>query len=301
VATPDPHLGYLASGATALTRMEERRLPTLVIVGARKSGTTSLHGYLGQHPDVFMSKPSELHFFDDEDNWAKGVDWYASHFDAADGFAVRGEKTPMYSAYPYRTGIPARVASVIPDTKLIYLLRDPIARIRSDYVAAVVLGFETLPFAEAMLERCIYTDVSRYAMQVEQWLAHFDRDQLLLLTSEQLWQQHEQTMAEVFRFLGVDADFVPEPIPANVTKSKVVRTGKTNEVRRSRVGHAMRRLPEPLKAPIRRYADRSSYSAAEIPAVLTPELRDMLANRLRTDIEHLKTFMPPDFDAWGIC
>ena len=280
---------------------DRRSLPNVIIIGARKSGTTSLHGYLGQHPDVFMSKPPELHFFDDEAHWAQGLDWYSSFFETATDVAIRGEKTPMYSTYPHRTGIPARVASVVPDAKLIYLMRDPIARVRSQYVAAVVHGIETKPFAEAATEQSNYTNLSRYAMQLEQWLKHFDREQILLLTSEQLWRSHEPTMAEVFRFLGVDADFVPEAIPANVTKNKVIRTGVANDVRRSGAARALRHLPESMKAPVRRYAERSSFSAADIPAELTPELRSMLTEVLRSDVERLKQYMPAGFDTWGIC
>ena len=280
---------------------DRRSLPNVIIIGARKSGTTSLHGYLGQHPDVFMSKPPELHFFDDEAHWAQGLDWYSSFFETATDVAIRGEKTPMYSTYPHRTGIPARVASVVPDAKLIYLMRDPIARVRSQYVAAVVHGIETKPFAEAVTEQSNYTNLSRYAMQLEQWLKHFDREQILLLTSEQLWRSHEPTMAEVFRFLGVDADFVPEAIPANVTKNKVIRTGVANDVRRSGAARVLRHLPESMKAPVRRYAERSSYSAADIPAELTPELRSMLTEVLRSDVERLKQYMPAGFDTWGIC
>jgi hypothetical protein len=280
---------------------DARTLPNLVIVGARKSGTSSLHGYLGQHPDVFMSKPPELHFFDSEENWAKGVDWYGSFFETAGEAAIRGEKTPMYSTYPIRVGIPERVASVVPDAKLIYVMRDPIARVRSQFIDATVHGVETLPFAREVTRRSVYTDLSRYAMQIEQWLKHFDREQMLLITSEQLWRAHESTMAEVFRFLGVDPAFVPDAIPANVTENKIVRTGVANDVRGSGFGRVLRRLPEPMKVPIRRYADRTGHSVADIPAELTPELREILADLLRSDIERLKRYMPADFDAWGIC
>jgi hypothetical protein len=279
---------------------DTRALPNLIVIGARKSGTTSLHGYLGQHPDVFMSKPPELHFFDDEANWAQGVDWYASFFEPGAGVAVRGEKTPMYASYPHRTGIPERVASVVPNAKLIYVMRDPIARVRSQYVAATVHGLESLSFQEAILERSVYTDLSRYAMQIDQWLAHFRREQMLFITSEQLWCNHEATMVEVFRFLGVDPHFVPAAVPANVTKDKVIRTGIANEVRTTGVGRMLRHLPESMKSPVRRYADRSSYSAADIPAVLTPELRATLTDLLRSDIERLKQYMPAGFDAWGV-
>ena len=253
-------------------------LPNLIIVGSRKSGTTSLHGYLGQHPDVFMSKPAELHFFDRTANWAKGVEWYASFFENAGDAKIRGEKTPMYSTYPHHVGIPARVKSVVPDAKLIYVMRDPIARIRSQYVAAVVLGVETKPFERAVIRSPDYADLSRYAMQIEQWLKQFDRDQLLLLTSEQLWHDHEETMADVFRFLDVDPDFVPEAVPANVTRSKVVHQGVVNGLRTRGIGRAMRRLPESIKAPVRRHADNTGTRADEIPAVLTPEqLQDVLS------------------------
>jgi hypothetical protein len=137
-------------------------------------------------------------------------------------------------------------------------------------------------------------------MQIEHWLPHFDREQMLLITSEQLWRDHEPTMVEVFRFLGVDPDFVPEAIPANVTKSKVVRTGVRNDVRSSGVGMVLRHLPESMKGPVRRYADRASHSAADIPAVLIPELRAVLSDLLRADLERLKQYMPAGFDAWGI-
>jgi hypothetical protein len=182
-----------------------------------------------------------------------------------------------------------------------YVMRDPIARVRSQYVAARVHGLETLPFEEAILERSVYTDLSRYAMQLDDWFRHFDPEQMMLITSEQLWREHEETMAEVFRFLGVDPDFVPEAVPRNVTKDKVIRTGVANEVRGSGFGRLMRHLPESMKAPVRRYADRSTHSASDIAAVVTPELRDILADVLRSDIERLKQYMPADFDAWGIC
>jgi len=123
---------------------------------------------------------------------------------------------------------------------------------------------------------------------------------MLLITSEQLWRNHESTMVDVFRFLGVDSDFVPEAVPANVTKDKVIRTGVANEVRASGVGRALRHLPEPMKAPVRRYADRSSHSAADIPAVVTNDVRASLTDLLRSDIEQLKRYMPADFAAWGL-
>jgi hypothetical protein len=79
-------------------------LPNLLIIGARKGGTTSLHNYLSLHPQIFMSRQKELSFFDDRIRWRLGVDWYKSNFDAA--FAINGESSPQYARFPRTTGVP---------------------------------------------------------------------------------------------------------------------------------------------------------------------------------------------------
>src|SRR5205085_10467190 len=102
-------------------------LPNLIVIGAAKCGTTSLHRYLDLHPEVAMSKTKQLHFFTEKENWGRGLAWYESHFDTP--AQVRGESTPAYSAWPVHRGVPERIARVVPDTRLIYLVRDPVERV----------------------------------------------------------------------------------------------------------------------------------------------------------------------------
>lgn len=100
-------------------------LPNLVVIGGMKCGTSSLHYYLSLHPQISMSEPKELSFF--AENWPRGRDWYEAHF--PEDLPIRGESSPNYMKHPAFPGVPERMVSLVPDAKLVYLVRDPIARI----------------------------------------------------------------------------------------------------------------------------------------------------------------------------
>ncbi len=108
-------------------------LPNLLVVGAMKCGTSSLHNYLARHPDIFMSAEKELNFFTGS-NSGQSLDWYKAQFPV--DAPVRGESSQNYSKRhnPLFPGAAEAIKAVIPDTKLIYLVRDPIERYRSHKV-----------------------------------------------------------------------------------------------------------------------------------------------------------------------
>src|SRR5689334_1125972 len=109
-------------------------LPNLIIIGAPKAATTSLHGYLKQHPEVGMSAAKELSYFW-RDDWRERQAWYEAQFDFEDPrVRVRGESTPFYAAYPFRKHVPERMHELVPDAKLVYVVRDPIDRLVSHWV-----------------------------------------------------------------------------------------------------------------------------------------------------------------------
>src|SRR5438105_5009487 len=181
-------------------------LPSFLVIGAPKTGTTSLHRYLGAHPQVFMSQTKELNFFVAELNWPLGPEWYEMQFKGSEDFVASGEASPRYAQYPMHRGVPDRIARMIPDVKLIYLIRHPVERIRSQYVQAVQ-SWETRPADEAVLTHPPYLDTSRYAMQLDQYLRHFRREQILVVESEKLLECRRETLVTIFRFIGVDPDF----------------------------------------------------------------------------------------------
>lgn len=182
------------------------RLPNVIIIGAMKAGTSSLHFYLDQHPDIHMSRTKELRFFVEEVNWPRGLDWYRSQFSSEVPFA--GESTPGYTAYPFRRGVPERMHDTIPDAKLIYVVRDPIDRAVSHYVHQVTAGREQRPLAEAMKSPDEnYVARSSYYLQVTQYLEFFDKEQMLIVNTADLSQRRAETLREVFRFIGADESF----------------------------------------------------------------------------------------------
>ena len=192
-------------------------LPNVVIIGAMKAGTSALHAYLARHPQVAMSTPKELNFFFGREtgdtsgdwsprgNWHRGVHWYASHFDRT--AAVRGEASPGYTS-PDHPEVPERMGALLPDARLVYLVRDPVARAVSQYRHHRSEGAEQRPIAEALLDSAgQYVSRSRYAERLTPFLEHYAPAQLTVVVSERLHGAPRETLSSLFAMLGVDDDF----------------------------------------------------------------------------------------------
>jgi hypothetical protein len=192
-----------------------RPLPNLVIAGAQKSGTTSLHHLLAGHPDVFFPRePQEIHFFDEEETFARGLEWYAGLFAGWGGERYIGQTSPLYMFVPL---VPERMAAVMPEARVLFILRDPVERAYSHYWHEVRYGWEDRPFEEALeLEaqrlgggfhaRRHYSYVARgsYAGQIERFRARFPEEQLLVLFHEELQADPKAALARCAGFLGLD-------------------------------------------------------------------------------------------------
>ncbi len=188
-------------------RPKQSALPNVIIIGAGKCGTTSLHTYLNLHPAIAMTREKELHFFADPRVWSRGLSWYASQFDAR--AAARGEASVKYTAWPKWKGVPARMASVVPQAKLLYIVRDPIERILSAWVHRYADGLECRPVRQALetLEANHYVERSRYHYQLQQYLPFYPPSQIHVVCTEALRDERRAVLADVFRFLGVDPTF----------------------------------------------------------------------------------------------
>jgi hypothetical protein len=182
-------------------------LPNLIVIGGLKCGTTSLHHYLGLHPEIGMSRPKELNFFVAELNWDLGENWYANHFSAAD--PMRGETSPHYTNEPRFSGVAERMAAVLgDDAKVVYMVRDPIDRMLSHYLHNVGGGYETRPMDEAFADtESAYVQRSLYARQAEPYLEHLGAERIAFVTREDLRDRRAETMRRMFAFAGVDEGF----------------------------------------------------------------------------------------------
>src|SRR5262245_58499694 len=275
-------------------------LPTFIVIGAAKSGTTSLCEYLRIHPQVFVSEPKEPQFFPLEFNWDKGLEWYASHFaDAGEARAI-GEGSTTYTRYPHSKGVPDRMHSLLPRVKLIYLVRHPIERMISQYQQHVWHGWESERSIERALRKDVfYTDISRYATQIEQYLRLFPKEQLLAITSELLRTERDTTLRRVCEFIGVDADVQLTDVNRTFNETESKRKPRMLDALLRRLpgyGSIASHVPEPMRKAKYYLTTRGTGRRPTISADLRRELED----RLRDEVARLHAYMDPGFDGWGI-
>jgi hypothetical protein len=275
-------------------------LPTFLIVGAAKSGTTSLWEYVRQHPDVFLPEVKEPGFFVEEIAWRYGVAWYERLFEGAQGASAIGEASPVYTMYPVLAGVPERIASVVPDVRLIYLMRDPVERMRSGYVHRLETGEERQPIKRALLFDATYVNLSRYALQLERYFERFPREQFLLLTSEELRDRRVETMHRVFSFIGVDPAAAID-VSSEHNRGADKRAQRQVESLAKLVPRRVRADPRLRPLLLRLARHRLNTRPIEPSAVaMDDDLRGRLSDLVRPDVERLARWMDPPFDGWGL-
>jgi len=284
-------------------RRRHATLPNLIIIGGLKCGTTSIHHYLGLHPEIQMTKPKELNFFVEELNWDLGLDWYRARFD--DRFNVRGESSPHYTNLPRFTGVAERIERYCPDAKLLYMVRDPINRVLSHWVHATGAGYEPGEMNEVLSRPdCGYVQRSMYWMQLQPYLDRFDRDRIEVITAEELQDDRQGTMRKAFRHAGVDEGFTHEQFHREWEKSSAKQGDKYQVMERLIKLPGFRsfdrnfdRLPESLRWMVEKVVhdpDKPSAPKPELPKELSERLRGWF----RDDAAGLQEFAGRRFDGW---
>jgi hypothetical protein len=276
-------------------------LPSFFVIGAPKCGTTSVHHYLDQHPDVAMTIDKEPQLFAGADYDRARLARYEALFrwDAP----VRGESSAVYSQFPRWADIPARIADAVPAARFVYLVGDPIDRALAHYSQLVNDGKEHRPIEDALAdwdaEDNPYLCPSRYATQLRQYLDHFDRESILVVDQRDLLDRREATMARVFEFLGVDPDFCSPDFGERLNTRAVQRpeTALGRRVRGTRAFAAVRRAP--LPGPARRGLRRLVSRPVPRPS-LAPSFRDQLAGSLAGEVAWLRSFTGQEFASWSV-
>jgi hypothetical protein len=190
-----------ASGAP-----EVGKLPDFVVIGAQKCGTTFFYSLLTGHPNVDQAAVKEVHYFDKQKNFSKGIEWYRRCFPTPtreDGRrSITGEASPSYLISRHA---PERLASAVPDARLIVLLRNPVDRAYSHYHMVVARGHERRSFEEAIEEAkaCAYLRRGIYVDQLLRWREFFGDEQLLVLKSEDLFKRTQDSLKLVLGYLDL--------------------------------------------------------------------------------------------------
>jgi len=265
-----------------------------------KAGTTSFHNYLNCHPDIAMSEPKELNYFSNSKYWSKGVKWYEWHF--AKKATICGESSTSYTVFPRIVNVPERMSALVPNVKLIYLVRDPVERLVSHYVHFVSAGKEKRTFGDVVKavrhgDQTRYLFQSLYFSQLEQYLKFFERKQILVLTTEALIQQQENTLKEVCGFLELPYGFSGGDLSKKYNRSsrRCHRTWWGSLVC-PRWLQTHPRVPGMLKSPFLRLASLGA-KRIERPELSEGEV-ESLVNVFRPDVRRLKEFTGKEFREW---
>lgn len=276
-------------------------LPNFLVIGATRAGSTALHHYLQPHPEVFLASRKEIRYFNV--NFDHGLDWYREHFAGVVGERAIGEATPSYL---YRADAIERIATVLPEVRLIALLRHPVERAYSHYWMNRRMGREDRSFDRAVADEEAtpspaptsggegtvapyhYLGPGHYLSQLQFVGRHFRRDQLLMVLFDDLRQSPGSTYGSVCRFLDVDDSFVPANLGQPLNVATDFRSLALRRVSRSFRGRAK---------PIGRVLGKLNQRAVENP-VLDPVLRHRLVEHYRPDNAALAAWLGRDLSAW---
>ena len=244
-----------------------------LVAGVQKGGTSTLHAYLEQHPEIGLGGSKELHFFDKESlDWSSPrYDRYHRSFAIRDGVRLYGECTPVY--FYWDPSLP-RIRAYSADMRFVVVFRNPIDRAFSQWAMAYARDQDPLLFAEAIREgrrrvaddepqgisRRVHSYVERgfYGAQMRRFLSLYPREQILVLTSEELFKSHRSALAKVTEFLGVS------PFPPDLEAQHVNRKKKR----------------------------------IEYPSVLTRADATLLADIFRDDLAEFQALSGLDVSAW---
>lgn len=292
------------------------RLPNFLLIGAAKSGTTTLYEYLCRHPQIYMCTPKEPDFFSIDKIYAQGVEWYSALFEDAEPDQVCGDASTTYSRLQQHPQAAARIAQTLPNVKLVYIMRNPVDRAYSFYVHRLKVcryrpEFAVPPtFEEAIKEVSEFVDSGNYIAQIEEYLQYYSKESFLFLLMEDLVKKPEDTMTKIFDFLGVDSSL-------KVTQSGLVAAnpgGKQPEWIFSKeltqpikaipgFSLAANLLPKWLRHQIYEGLKALRYESWSkqqyLPPPMLPETRQMLLNHFRVPNQKLANFLNRDLSAWS--
>jgi hypothetical protein len=286
-------------------------LPNLFIIGAAKAGTTSLHHYLGQHPEIQMSAMKEPNFFSGPE---KGLPYpmgrvetlaeYEGLFET--GFEVRGEASVSYANAPRRQGVPERIREAIPDPRFIYMVRDPVKRLVSHYQHRVSWMGERRPLSEAFGDLSDPYDVCLcpgfYARQLELYLDCFPEDHVLVIDQADLLEHRSTVLESIFRFLSVDPEFASAEFDAELLKSterRVYPPRYARLIEPLKASGPLRLLPRRWRKALRRSTERTIWPKLERP-MLDEKLEERLRELYAEDARKLRTLTGQEFPTWSV-
>lgn len=314
------------------------RLPRFFIIGAAKSGTTSLAAMLQNHPDINISSPKEPEFFARDEHYENGIAHYCSLFRDAAPHQICGEASTIYSLLPLFPDVPARIHQHVPDAKLVYIMRAPVKRSYSFYVQLVKnyqnatkshtipRSFEEYVFPDQYPDRASKEAVfgsfsqhlpdvpelllagSDYLTQIQGYLTYFDRSQMHFAKYEDFARDPVAVMNGILDFLEIEkmTASTGSAVRINVSSDHFddVRTVAAVQSAKSRLGilYQPRFLPQGLKRRIKAGLKRRvalDSNGPMTPQPMLPQTNAILHDRFSQTFAELEALTGLDLSEWS--
>lgn len=276
--------------------------PNFFVIGAAKSATTTLCILLGQHPDVFMCDPKEPGFFSNLELYTERRQWYERLFENSGCAMARGEGSTTYTrnvshSQVSDTHTASRIARHVPDARLIYIVREPLARIESDWKYEVKMGRIRCTFDRALRKHKYIVDASRYWTQLQRYRQWFCDDQILVLFFEDFVKDTECYLRQCYQFLGVSSEFCP----SNLNERQKVSVAMHQPgacLRFVWKSTVLSRLASLVPGPLRTAGTRAL--SIDVPARIawSNESRSRLVDELCWDASHILRYAGKPKEFW---
>jgi hypothetical protein len=287
-----------------------------IIIGAQKSGTTSLFKYLQPHPRIFMPANKEAPYFSDDDAFERGWEPFAAdYFSGADERQFWGTASPQYMG---NSATPARMHAQMPNARLIALLRDPVDRAYSHYKMQVRRNFETRTFDQAVAELCdvqkltsaraimptlkpgdSYEDETEhylvwgeYGRILDEFLNYYNKDQLLVLSMDEMIENPIDTFKQVTAFIGINDDLIPSNVGQvyhkGGTKQIIPDSWRTAIKTNPAFRFFWNKVPERIKQNVRYWYDQKNVHKSRSEAGPSAQAQQQLVQHFADDVRRLE-------------
>lgn len=276
---------------------EKVRLPGMLILGAMKASTTSFYELLSRHPGVWLPSVKEPHYFT-APNYGEPATFrrYASLFADAPEGCLLGEASTGYTKLPRLGPTPQRIRETLGQPRMIYLLRDPVERIVSNYRHSQLAGHYRADMSIAEAAECdpILVTASHYARQIRAYHGEFGEDALLTLTTDELHADPAPVMRRVEGFLGLEPlPGWPSQMPSSNSQGDLARYRATRRL--GPLAGVASRLPRPLRAGLKKLLPSSPQQKSAPP---TTEEIALLQSLIESDLADLVTLLGDRIAGW---
>jgi hypothetical protein len=278
------------------------KLPDFLIIGAMKAGTTTLYRDMMASPDVYMSPIKEPHaLLSDTVLSSEGRAKYANFFPLAKSHQLCGEASTGYTKLPTHIGVPERAVAVLgSDLKVIYLVREPVARVVSHHYHSYATGAFGPDIDHEVRTQSVLLDYTRYAMQIEPWIEALGRANVLILIFEEYIAARRETVRRVSEFLGITScdHLIDKEEVYNRSDGKPARSGFLRKIRTSGVyrQYVQPYLPIMFRDRVRRTVLPKAPPRPQPPG---SETVAFIRKELAAEMDRLRVLMGRDKPLWS--